>query len=158
MTFDTATENERAVVLMTEGGGSGKGRGPQPPASGERDDRGSEPAGPARRKDESARDRLEDLLSGGGSDPQGDGPKRPRVNWVYLAVAVALIAYIIFNMGGVFGGKSNVTELATSEFVTAVKEDRVQSATFTTANGAVEGKYWTSKSAAKEKSLSKLKS
>ena len=143
---------------MTEGGGSGKGRGPQPPASGERDDRGSEPAGPARRKDESARDRLEDLLSGGGSDPQGDGPKRPRVNWVYLAVAVALIAYIIFNMGGVFGGKSNVTELATSEFVTAVKEDRVQSATFTTANGAVEGKYWTSKSAAKEKSLSKLKS
>ena len=158
MTFDTATENERAVVLMTEGGGSGKGRGPQPPASGERDDRGSEPAGPARRKDESARDRLEDLLSGGGSDPQGDGPKRPRVNWVYLAVAVALIAYIIFNMGGVFSGKSNVTELATSEFVTAVKEDRVQSATFTTANGAVEGKYWTSKSAAKEKSLSKLKS
>ena len=158
MTFDTATENERAVVLMTEGGGSGKGRGPQPPASGERDDRGSEPAGPARRKDESARDRLEDLLSVGGSDPQGDGPKRPRVNWVYLAVAVALIAYIIFNMGGVFGGKSNVTELATSEFVTAVKEDRVQSATFTTANGAVEGKYWTSKSAAKEKSLSKLKS
>lgn len=158
MTFDTATENERAVVLMTEGGGSGKGRGPQPPASGERDDRGSEPAGPARRKDESARDRLEDLLSRGGSDPQGDGPKRPRVNWVYLAVAVALIAYIIFNMGGVFGGKSNVTELATSEFVTAVKEDRVQSATFTTANGAVEGKYWTSKSAAKEKSLSKLKS
>lgn len=158
MTFDTATENERAVVLMTEGGGSGKGRGPQPPASGERDDRGSEPAGPARRKDESARDRLEDLLSGGGSDPQGDGPKRPRVNWVYLAVAVALIAYIIFNMGGVFGGKSNVNELATSEFVTAVKEDRVQSATFTTANGAVEGKYWTSKSAAKEKSLSKLKS
>ena len=158
MTFDTATENERAVVLMTEGGGSDKGRGPQPPASGERDDRGSEPAGPARRKDESARDRLEDLLSGGGSDPQGDGPKRPRVNWVYLAVAVALIAYIIFNMGGVFGGKSNVTELATSEFVTAVKEDRVQSATFTTANGAVEGKYWTSKSAAKEKSLSKLKS
>ena len=158
MTFDTATENERAVVLMTEGGGSGNGRGPQPPASGERDDRGSEPAGPARRKDESARDRLEDLLSGGGSDPQGDGPKRPRVNWVYLAVAVALIAYIIFNMGGVFGGKSNVTELATSEFVTAVKEDRVQSATFTTANGAVEGKYWTSKSAAKEKSLSKLKS
>ena len=158
MTFDTATENERAVVLMTEGGGSGKGRGPQPPASGERDDRGSEPAGPARRRDESARDRLEDLLSGGGSDPQGDGPKRPRVNWVYLAVAVALIAYIIFNMGGVFGGKSNVTELATSEFVTAVKEDRVQSATFTTANGAVEGKYWTSKSAAKEKSLSKLKS
>ena len=158
MTFDTVTENERAVVLMTEGGGSGKGRGPQPPASGERDDRGSEPAGPARRKDESARDRLEDLLSGGGSDPQGDGPKRPRVNWVYLAVAVALIAYIIFNMGGVFGGKSNVTELATSEFVTAVKEDRVQSATFTTANGAVEGKYWTSKSAAKEKSLSKLKS
>ena len=158
MTFDTATENERAVVLMTEGGGSGKGRGPQPPASGERDDRGSEPAGPARRKDESARDRLEDLLSGGGSDSQGDGPKRPRVNWVYLAVAVALIAYIIFNMGGVFGGKSNVTELATSEFVTAVKEDRVQSATFTTANGAVEGKYWTSKSAAKEKSLSKLKS
>ena len=158
MTFDTATENERAVVLMTEGGGSGKGRGPQPPASGKRDDLGSEPAGPARRKDESARDRLEDLLSGGGSDPQGDGPKRPRVNWVYLAVAVALIAYIIFNMGGVFGGKSNVTELATSEFVTAVKEDRVQSATFTTANGAVEGKYWTSKSAAKEKSLSKLKS
>ena len=158
MTFDTATENERAVVLMTEGGGSGKGRGPQPPASGERDDRGSEPAGPARRKDESARDRLEDLPAGGGSDPQGDGPKRPRVNWVYLAVAVALIAYIIFNMGGVFGGKSNVTELATSEFVTAVKEDRVQSATFTTANGAVEGKYWTSKSAAKEKSLSKLKS
>ena len=158
MTFDTATENERAVVLMTEGGGSGKGRGPQPPASGERDDRGSEPAGPARRKDESARDRLGDLLSGGGSDPHGDGPKRPRVNWVYLAVAVALIAYIIFNMGGVFGGKSNVTELATSEFVTAVKEDRVQSATFTTANGAVEGKYWTSKSAAKEKSLSKLKS
>ena len=158
MTFDTATENERAVVLMTEGGGSGKGRGPLPPASGERDDRDSEPAGPARRKDGSARDRLEDLLSGGGFDPQGDGPKRSRVNRVYLAVAVALIAYIIFNMGGVFGGKSNVTELATSEFVTAVKEDRVQSATFTTANGAVEGKYWTSKSAAKEKSLSKLKS
>ena len=50
------------------------------------------------------------------------------------------------NLGGVFDAGKKSTELATSSFVTAVKQDRVKTATYTVADGSVEGQYWKKKS------------
>ncbi|MBY4797836.1 ATP-dependent zinc metalloprotease FtsH [Collinsella sp. AGMB00827] len=69
-------------------------------------------------------------------------PGGPRLNLIYLVVAIALIVYLVMNMGSVWGGNQKVEDLATSEFVTAVKEDRVASATYTVATKRVEGTYW----------------
>ncbi len=73
-----------------------------------------------------------------GSGPGGRGPLR--VNWIYLLVLAALVVYLAFNMGA--GNRGQATELATSDFVTAVEEDRVASATYTVQNGSVSGQYW----------------
>ena len=73
-----------------------------------------------------------------GSGPGGRGPLR--VNWIYLLVLAALVVYLAFNMGA--GNRGQATELATSDFVTAVEEDRVAGATYTVQNGSVSGQYW----------------
>ena len=88
---------------------------------------------------------------GGGRNfgrPEGDGGHRPpsRVGWLYFLIVCALVAYAFMNMGGGFLGGEKSNELATSAFVTAVKQDRVSTATFTVANGSIEGKYWKKKS------------
>ena len=50
------------------------------------------------------------------------------------------------NLGGVFDAGKKSTELATSSFVTAIKQDRVKTVTYTVADGSVEGQYWKKKS------------
>ncbi len=80
------------------------------------------------------------------------GGKRPpnRISWLYFLLACGLLAYLFFNMGSGFSGSSSTVKLATSDMVTAVKEDRVQTLTYTTADGSVTGTYWTSKKAKKQ--------
>ena len=77
-------------------------------------------------------------------DPRG--PRRPgRMSWIYFVIACALMAYLFFNLGSGFGKSATSTKLATSEMVTAVTEGRVQTMTYTVADGSIDGKYWVSK-------------
>ena len=110
------------VVLFAEGDGPEKGR-PTPPSG-----TGSENPGP-------------------GSN--GSGPNRPtpsRAGWIYIAVGLILLSYLFINMGGSVGAGNQAKELATSDFVSAVKADRVDSATYTVQDGTVKGRYWAKKS------------
>ena len=102
------------------------------------------------------------------SEPDGSngfgqgGPNKPgrpsgpsRSGLIYLAVGLILLSYLFMNMGGSIGkGGAQATELATSDFVSAVKDDRVANATYTVQDGTVKGQYWTKKS---KKDESKLK-
>ena len=125
------------VSRFAMGDGPDSGR-PTPPS-------GSEPGG----------------SNGGGQDGQG-GPNLPgrpggpsRSGLIYLAVGLILLSYLFMNMGGSIGkGGAQATELATSDFVSAVKDDRVASAEYTVQDGTVKGQYWTKKS---KKDESKLK-
>ncbi len=80
------------------------------------------------------------------------GNKKPpsRMAWLYFLLACGLLAYLFFNVGTNFTSSANTVKLATSEMVTAVKEDRVQTLTYTTSDGSVTGTYWTSKKAKKK--------
>ena len=126
-----------AVSRFAMGDGSDSGR-PTPPS-------GSEPDG----------------SNGRGQDGQGGTnlPGRPggpsRSSLIYLTVGLILLSYLFMNMGGSIGkGGAQATELATSDFVSAVKDDRVASAEYTVQDGTVKGQYWTKKS---KKDKSKLK-
>ncbi|MBE6469421.1 MAG: ATP-dependent metallopeptidase FtsH/Yme1/Tma family protein [Coriobacteriaceae bacterium] len=83
-----------------------------------------------------------------GSGPSSSGPGgphppgNPRLNLVYLIVGIALVVYLIYNMGGSLSAGPKAAELATSEFITAVKEDRVSTATYQVVTGDVTGSYW----------------
>ena len=79
----------------------------------------------------------------GAGDPNRSGHRGPsRMSWLYILVACALVAYLAFTMNGGAGHASETTELATSEFVTAVEDGRVDSVTYTIADGSLEGLYW----------------
>ena len=129
-----------SVALLAEGNGP-KQEGPRRP-DGLGDDKGDK--NPLNKLGGIFGDDPEDG-DGGGS---GEGPKRPRPRGVVWALIVAaLVAYLAGNVSGVFTGVTagSSHELATSAFVTAVEQDRVESATYTTADGTVAGKYWSKK-------------
>ena len=77
-----------------------------------------------------------------GKDGKQDGPKAPQVRTVILYVILA--AVIVAVVSGFFGtqNKQDVTELATSEFVTAVNDGRVHDATYRVQKGTVDGTFW----------------
>ncbi len=74
----------------------------------------------------------------------GNGDDDPRFAWrnilMYLLLAVVLVLVVSSVLTG--GEKTNVTELATSDFVTAVNEGRVHEATYSKRLATVEGTYW----------------
>ena len=76
----------------------------------------------------------------GGGDDGGRGKR----NWRSILLYLLLAAIIIFVISGAMGNGNNsqVKELPTSEFVTAVEEDRVHEATYSKRLGTVEGTYW----------------
>ena len=75
--------------------------------------------------------------------PGGNNGGPSRMNIIYAAVALILVAYLFMNMGGVIQSRTaQVKELATNEFVTAVEEGRVDSVTYTVQDGSVSGEYW----------------
>ena len=78
--------------------------------------------------------------------PGMPGGKKPtRTGWLYFILAFALLGYAFFNMGSGFANSSNTVKLATSEMVSAIKQDRVEDLTYTVQDGSVTGHYWKTK-------------
>lgn len=81
-----------------------------------------------------------------GFDPDKlDGTTTRRASIISLLIIIALIVYLIVNMGGSFGAPQTKS-LTTSEFVAAVQDGRVDTATYATKNGTLSGTYWENKS------------
>lgn len=74
--------------------------------------------------------------------PGGEGPKDPRVNAITAILLLAVLGYLIFGMGSNPFAASGTDTLATSDFVAAVKDDRVKDVTFKYADGSLTGTYW----------------
>ena len=74
--------------------------------------------------------------------PGGEGPKDPRVNAITAILLLAVLGYLIFGMGSNPFAASGADTLATSDFVAAVKDDRVKDVTFKYADGSLTGTYW----------------
>ena len=70
--------------------------------------------------------------------------KNLRVILLYFVILAALLAVVASQMQGTVEGKT--TDLATSEFVTAVKEDRVETAQYRVRDARLTGTYWESAS------------
>jgi cell division protease FtsH len=80
-----------------------------------------------------------------GLDPDKlDGATTRRASIISLLIIIALIVYLIVNMGGSFGAPQTKS-LTTSEFVAAVQDGRVDTATYATKNGTLSGTYWENK-------------
>lgn len=121
-----------AATLMAEGGGAGpNGQGPTPPGG----------------------------VNGG---PAAGGPNRPigpsRMNYIYLAIACILMGSLFWNLGRGASQGGKPVELPTSEFVAAVKANRVDEATYTVLDGTVEGAYWPEGKKKKEGNLERFSS
>ena len=74
--------------------------------------------------------------------PGDEGPKDPRVNAITAILLLAVLGYLIFGMGSNPFAASGADTLATSDFVAAVKDDRVKDVTFKYADGSLTGTYW----------------
>ena len=74
--------------------------------------------------------------------PGMDGPQGPRPSVFSVLIAVAVVAYLIFGMGGNPFAQNSADTLATSDFVAAVKDGRVKDVTFKYADGSLTGSYW----------------
>ena len=74
--------------------------------------------------------------------PGVEGPKDPRVNAITAILLLAVLGYLIFGMGSNPFAASGADTLATSDFVAAVKDDRVKDVTFKYADGSLTGTYW----------------
>lgn len=110
------------VALLAEGDGSGAGNGRPTPPQGTPGGKGPQNSGGA---------------------PGAGRPGGPnRTNMIYLAFALILLSYLFWNMGGGLMSETKATKLATSDFVSAVEDGRVDEATYTVLNGEVEGAYW----------------
>ena len=68
------------------------------------------------------------------------GPQRRR-GLIYIVILLSFLTYLIFSRGQGLGDKQ-VDVLATSEFVTAVKEDRVKEVTYKVEDKSLTGKYY----------------
>ncbi len=80
--------------------------------------------------------------SNNGFDPNNlNGPQTRRASIISLAVIIAIVIYLVVNMGNAFGG-NQTKNLTTSEFVQAVADGRVESATYATSTGTLTGTYW----------------
>ena len=73
--------------------------------------------------------------------PGGEGPKDPRVNAITAILLLAVLGYLVFGMGSNPFAASGADTLATSDFVAAVKDDRVKDVTFKYADGSLTGTY-----------------
>ena len=74
--------------------------------------------------------------------PGGEGPKDPRVNAITAILLFAVLGYLVFGMGSNPFAAGGADTLATSDFVAAVKDDRVKDVTFKYADGSLTGTYW----------------
>ena len=146
--FNNSFEFE-SVALLAEGDGSRSGhegsgeseaprRGEGPASDREPGDAGRDDSAPG------IFGSMDRMLAGDDPAQRPNGPRRgpSRTNWLYVLVVCSLVAYLFYSLGGGVAGASQATKLATSDFVTAVEEDRVESATYTVLDGSVKGSYW----------------
>lgn len=70
------------------------------------------------------------------------GPKKSRTIMLYALILACLFGWIVTGFLGEGTGNQKVAKLATSEFVTAVEEDRVAEVSYTIKNGVLSGTYW----------------
>ncbi len=68
-------------------------------------------------------------------------PQGRKRGFMYIIILLVFFAYLIVSRGQVFGTRQPDV-LATSEFVTAVKEDRVKEVTYKVENKSLSGKYY----------------
>ena len=91
---------------------------------------------------------------GSGVDPNGlrpDGPNSRR-SLIVTLVMIAALCYAVYTGYGAFRGKPSADVMSTNEFVTAVKQDRIESVTYKTEDGSLSGTYWRHKADVGEKS------
>ena len=84
-----------------------------------------------------------------------DGSFDKRLAFIYAFIGIALVAYMAYTMGNGFVGKKDTVTLSTNEFVTAVKEDRVDEVKYKTSDGKLTGDFWSDKEHAGKKDFEK---
>ena len=136
----------RARFMAENGSGDDKdgeqGRAPEP-----RDERGG------KSEEDSFLEQFENSFPRGGRPGPGNGGRRgpSRMNLLYLLVCCALLAYMLFSMGGSFMGGEQAKEIPANELVSAIEADRVDELSYTVADGSVRGTYWESDKAKQAK-------
>ena len=83
------------------------------------------------------------FVPGPSKKPAG-GPGPSRLGLIYLGLAIMLVAYLLYSAGTTLTAGTQPVKLASSEFVTAVKDGRVSEVTYTVTDGSVKGSYWKS--------------
>ncbi len=73
-------------------------------------------------------------------------PRGRRHGYAYMVILAALMIFLIFSRTNFFGNKGP-TKLATSEFITAVKENRVTEVTYKVDGNTLKGKFYQSPNA-----------
>ncbi len=84
-------------------------------------------------------------------------PQRRRRGFVSIIIMLAFLAYLIMSRGAIFG-EQQPDVIATSEFVTAVKEDRVIEVTYKVEDKSLKGKYYKDASAKEKNSFNEFRS
>ena len=83
-------------------------------------------------------------------------PQRRRRGLIYMLILAVFLGYFIMSAGSLFGAKTKT--IATNEFVTAVKEDRVREVTYRVEDRSLSGKFYENADAKKNESLSDFRS
>ena len=83
-------------------------------------------------------------------------PQRRRRGLIYIIILAVFLGYFIMNASNFLGAKTKT--IATNEFVTAVKEDRVREVTYRVEDRSLSGKFYESADAKKNESLSEFRS
>ncbi|MDM8270758.1 ATP-dependent zinc metalloprotease FtsH [Thermophilibacter provencensis] len=69
--------------------------------------------------------------------------KNSRSASISTLIILAIVVYLAYSMGtSVMGGAPSQDTLATNEFVSALKDDRIDDVTYRTDDGSVTGSYW----------------
>ena len=69
--------------------------------------------------------------------------KNSRSTTITTFIVIAIVVYLAYTMGSsMMRGGASPDTLATSDFVSAVKDDRVDDVTFRTSDGSLTGSYW----------------
>ncbi len=76
------------------------------------------------------------------NDILGSGPNKNRQAVIATLIVLAAIAFVAYNFAKSFMSAPEVDALSTSEYVTAVKEGRVDEVTYKTSDGSLKGSYW----------------
>ena len=83
-------------------------------------------------------------------------PQRRSRGLIYIIILAVFLGYFIMNASNFLGAKTKT--IATNEFVTAVKEDRVREVTYRVEDRSLSGKFYESADAKKNESLSEFRS